>query len=46
MFYTKIEIIIERVIESNLTIDKNIYSSIGCGMVIFIGISVEDNESF
>ena len=40
------KLVIQRVIESNLTIDKKIYSSIGCGMVIFIGISVEDNESF
>ena len=40
------KLVIQRVIESNLTIDKKIYSSIGYGMVIFIGISVNDNESF
>ena len=39
------KLVIQRVIESNLTIDKKIYSSIGYGMVIFIGISVNDNES-
>jgi len=41
-----LKLVIQRVIESNLTIDKKIYSSIGYGMVIFIGISVNDNESF
>ena len=40
------KLVIQRVIESNLTIEKKIYSSIGYGMVIFIGISVNDNESF
>ena len=40
------KLVVQRVIESNLTIDKKIYSSIGYGMVIFIGISVNDNESF
>ena len=40
------KLVIQRVIESNLSIDKIIYSSIGYGMVIFIGISVDDNESF
>ena len=40
------KLVIQRVIESNLTIDKKIYSSIGYGMVIFIGISINDNESF
>ena len=40
------KLVIQRVIESNLTIDKKIYSSIGYGMVIFIGISTNDNESF
>jgi len=40
-----LKLVIQRVIESNLTIDKKIYSSIGYGMVIFIGISVNDNES-
>ena len=40
------KLVIQRVIESNLTIDKKIYSSIGYGMVILIGVSVEDNESF
>ena len=40
------KLVIQRVIESNLTIDKKIYSKIGYGMVIFIGISVNDNESF
>ena len=39
------KLVIQRVIESNLTIDKKIYSSIGYGMVIFIGISTNDNES-
>ena len=39
------KLVIQRVIESNLTIDKKIYSSIGYGMVIFIGISANDNES-
>tara|TARA_S200000501_G_scaffold31127_1_gene26177 strand:+ start:5845 stop:6285 length:441 start_codon:yes stop_codon:yes gene_type:complete len=41
-----LKLVIQRVIESNLTIDKKIYSSIGYGMVIFIGISANDNESF
>ena len=40
------KLVIQRVIESNLTIDKKIYSKIGYGMVIFIGISENDNESF
>ena len=40
------KLVIQRVIESNLTIDKKIYSKIGYGMVIFIGISANDNESF
>ena len=40
------KLVIQRVIESNLTIGKKIYSSIGYGMLIFIGISVNDNESF
>ena len=39
------KLVIQRVIESNLTIDKKIFSSIGFGMVIFIGISANDNES-
>ena len=39
------KLVIQRVIESNLTIDKKIFSSIGIGMVIFIGISANDNES-
>ena len=39
------KLVIQRAIESNLTIDKKIYSSIGYGMVIFIGISAKDNES-
>ena len=39
------KLVIQRVIESNLTIDKKIYSSIGYGMLIFIGISANDNES-
>ena len=38
------KLVIQRVIESDLTIDKKIYSSIGYGMVIFIGISDDDNE--
>ena len=37
------KLVIQRVIESNLTIDKKIYSSIGYGMIIFIGISANDN---
>tara|TARA_B100000900_G_scaffold155703_1_gene132337 strand:- start:17163 stop:17639 length:477 start_codon:yes stop_codon:yes gene_type:complete len=41
-----LKLVIQRVIESNLIIDKKIYSSIGNGMVIFIGISVDDDESF
>ena len=40
------KLVIQRVIKSDLIIDKKIYSSIGYGMVIFIGISVNDNESF
>ena len=40
------KLVIQRAIGSNLTIDKKTYSSIGCGMVIFIGISVDDNVSF
>ena len=40
------KLVIQRVIESNLTIDKKIYSKIRYGMVIFIGISANDNESF
>ena len=38
------KLVIQRVRESNLTIDKKTYSSIGYGMVIFIGISANDNE--
>ena len=38
------KLVIQRVIESDLTIDKKIYSSIGYGMVIFIGVSDDDNE--
>ena len=33
---------IQRVIASDLTIDQEIYSSIGYGMVIFVGISEND----
>ena len=40
------KLVIQRVTESNLKIDKKIYSSIGYGMVIFIGISDNDDESF
>ena len=40
------KLVIQRVIQSNLTIDKKTYSSIGYGMVIFIGISDNDNECF
>ena len=40
------KLVIQRVIQSNLTIDKKTYSSIGYGMVIFIGISEDDNECF
>ena len=36
------KLVIQRVIESNLTIDQEIYSSIGYGMVIFVGISEND----
>ncbi len=39
------KLVIQRVKESNLTIDKKIYSSIRYGMLIFIGISADDNES-
>tara|TARA_B100000902_G_C27295619_1_gene909698 strand:+ start:808 stop:1251 length:444 start_codon:yes stop_codon:yes gene_type:complete len=37
-----LKLVIQRVIESNLTIDQEIYSSIGYGMVIFVGISEND----
>ena len=40
------KLVIQRVIQSNLTIDKKTYSSIGYGMVIFIGLSEDDNECF
>ena len=36
------KLVIQRVIESNLTIDQEIYYSIGYGMVIFVGISEND----
>ncbi len=36
------KLVIQRVIESDLTIDQEIYSSIGYGMVIFVGISEND----
>ena len=36
------KLVIQRVIESNLTIDQEIYSSIGYGMIIFVGISEND----
>ena len=39
------KLVIQRVIESNLTIDQKIYSSIGNGMLMFVGISSNDNES-
>jgi len=37
-----LKLVIQRVIESDLTIDQEIYSSIGYGMVIFVGISEND----
>jgi len=37
-----LKLVIQRVIESNLTIDQEIYYSIGYGMVIFVGISEND----
>ena len=40
------KLVIQRVIKSDLKIDKKIYSSIGYGMVIFIGLSNDDNEYF
>ena len=36
------KLVIQRVIESDLSIDQEIYSSIGYGMVIFVGISEND----
>ena len=39
------KLVIQRVKESNLKIDGNIFSSIGYGMVILIGISKEDDTS-
>ena len=36
------KLVIQRVIESDLTIDQETYSSIGYGMVIFVGISEND----
>ena len=40
------KLVIQRVIQSDLTIDDKTYSSIGYGMLIFIGISEHDNECF
>ena len=34
--------VIQRVTEARLTIDGNVYSEIGAGMVILLGISVDD----
>ena len=39
------KLLIQRVINCNLKIDKKIFSSIGNGMVIFIGISQKDDFS-
>ena len=40
------KLVIQRVIKSDLTINQEIFSSIGYGMVILIGISENDNDSF
>ena len=40
------KLVIQRVIQSDLIIDNKTYSSIGYGMLIFIGISEYDNECF
>ena len=40
------KLVIQRVIQSDLIIDNKTYSSIGYGMLIFIGISEHDNECF
>ena len=39
------KLVVQRVIKSDLKIDGKIFSSIGYGMVIFIGISKEDDFS-
>ena len=39
------KLVIQRVIKCDLKIDRKIFSSIGYGMVIFIGISKEDDFS-
>ncbi len=39
------KLVVQRVIKCDLKIDRKIFSSIGCGMVVFIGISKEDNFS-
>ena len=39
------KLLIQRVINCNLKIEKKIFSSIGYGMVIFIGISQKDDFS-
>tara|TARA_S200000501_G_scaffold331624_1_gene333767 strand:+ start:420 stop:860 length:441 start_codon:yes stop_codon:yes gene_type:complete len=40
-----LKLVVQRVIKCDLKIDKKIFSSIGYGMVVFIGISKEDNFS-
>jgi len=40
-----LKLVVQRVIKSDLKIDGKIFSSIGYGMVIFIGISKEDDFS-
>ena len=39
------KLVVQRVIKCDLKIDRKIFSSIGYGMVIFIGISKEDDYS-
>ena len=39
------KLVVQRVIKCDLKIDRKIFSSIGYGMVIFIGISKEDDFS-
>ena len=39
------KLVIQRVIKCDLKIDRKIFSSIGYGMVVFIGISKEDDFS-
>jgi len=40
-----LKLLVQRVIKCDLKIDRKIFSSIGYGMVIFIGISKEDDFS-